>query len=176
MPSQCISHPVACSHPPPIYLLGFHHLVFSPSCFPPIFPLCMAAFLIEGFCCRYPHLCVCQRNMCCLILHCRIAELSCLLNLLTTLDYFIPALFITSSHTHTALSFILITLVSFLLGPGFSPHTICARAHSLHERREPFTVQLFQYVQALSHFPPIDDNFIPPPSTVSPPHQCHSLV
>lgn len=179
--SQCISspsHPVACTHPPLIYPLGFHHLVFSPPCFPPIFLLCMVAFLIEGFRCRYPHLCVCQRNTCCLILHSRIAELSCLLNLLTTLDYFIPALFHhifthphrTFIHSHRSPSF------PFSWAP-VSPPTQYGHActHSTNGvNHSPFNCFSMSRHFHTSHQPTTTLSL--PSSTVSPPHQCHSLV
>ena len=79
--------------PPPICLFNFHHLSFR-LCSPPTPLLCSAAFLIEGFMLSpFSLVCFCQRDTCC-----RIAEFSCLLNLLTTLNYFIPAL---SHHIFT---------------------------------------------------------------------------
>jgi len=79
-----------------------------------------------------------------------------------TLNYFISVLFhhifthshYTSTHSHCSHSF----------PPSrasVSPHNACTHATRFRERQESFTVQLFQYIQAPSHFPPIDDSFIP---------------
>jgi len=56
---------------------------------------CLAVFLIEGFMLSpFSPVCFCRRDTYCrILLLCRIAEFSCLSNLLTTLNYFIPALF-----------------------------------------------------------------------------------
>ena len=118
------------------------HLSFqfsSPGCFPLCLPLillsCLAAFMIEGF--MSPPLsfvCSCQRDTCCCILVlCRIAEFSCLLNLLTTLNCFITVLFHhiftqphrTSNHSHRSRSF-----PSSWVSVSLFSHATRARTHS----------------------------------------------
>lgn len=131
---------------------------------PSSFLFCSAAFLIEGFMLSpFSPVCFCQRDTCC-----RIVEFSCLSNLLTTLNYFIPALFhhiftqphCISIHSRRSRSF---------PSSWVSVSLPTQRMHSNSRTTESFTVQLFQYIQALSHFLPIDDNFIPPFPTVSSP-------
>ena len=147
---------------------------------PPLF--CLVAFLIEGFVLLpFSLVCFCQRDTCCRILFlCRITKFSCLLNLLTTLNYFIPALFhhiftqphCISIHSHRSRSF----PSSWV---SVSLPTQCVYACTqLQERQESFIVQLFQYIQTLSHFPPnIDGNFIPSlPHGFLLPLQSHSLL
>lgn len=131
--SRCISLYITscCSYPSTTHL-PFHHLGFpfhaclSSSFFVRLRPrsgLCATntlayVFLLKGY-------------TCCCILLCRIAEFSCLLNLLTTLNYFIPALFphifthphCTSTHSHRSRS-----LPSSWVSVSF--HTTHARMHS----------------------------------------------
>jgi hypothetical protein len=129
-PSQCI-----CIF---LYITSFRsstHLSFVLSSFlyahPLIFPFCLSAFLIKGSTLSLTSSVSFQRDTCCRMLPlCRIAELSYLLNLLATFDYFIPALFITFSHNRRLLShsFSSFTFVSFTLGLGFSPRNTCTPA------------------------------------------------
>jgi len=180
--------------------IPLHYILFVPIHHSSI----LSAFIIWGFPIMFPsHLfhfllrrvpdqdlmlssfslvCFCQRDTCCCILFLyRIAELSCLLNLLTTLIYFIPALFRhmftqphgTSTHSHSSRSFPS-SRVSVSL-PTRHVHA-CTQ---LQERQETFTVQLFQYIQAPSRFSPIDGNvnFIPslPHGFLSPSNSLPSL-
>ena len=162
MHSPPISHLVFRTHPPLIYLFGFHHPGFS--LYVPLsssfsFFGCVPdrGFLLSPF-----SLVFCQRNTCCRILPSRIAEFSCLLNLFTTLNVSFPLSSITSLQPYC-------TSVHSGRSHSFpssrvSVSLLTQHVHActqLQERQEPFTVKLFQYNQALSLFPPIDDNFIP---------------
>lgn len=83
--------------------------------------------------------CFCQRDTYCCILLRRIAEPSCLLNFLMTLNYFTSALF-TSSQNHAALSLILIVHARFLpLGSQFfSTQCVPACNSKNDKKRSPF--------------------------------------
>lgn len=112
------------------------HLYFHLSSFG-FFPLCLLPFsfgyLPGQVFMLYPFslACFCQWDTCCCILLCRIAEFSCLLNLLTTLNHSVPALFhhifTPTLHFHSFSSF---TFVSSLLGPGSSLRATRAHIHS----------------------------------------------
>ena len=143
-------------------------------CSPPPTPLlCSAAFLIEGsMLSPFSLVCFCQRDTCC-----RIAEFSCLLNLLTTLNYFIPALshhiftqpHCISIHSHHSPSF-----PSSWVSVSLPTQCVPARTR-LQGRQESFTVQLFQYIQALSHSMATLSLLTHSPR-IPPPFRCHSLL
>lgn len=79
-------------------------------------------------------ICLFQRDTCCRMLPlCRIAEFSCLLNLLTTFNYLVLTLFFTPSlnphlNSHPFSSF---TFVSFSSGLSFFPHPTRACTHAV---------------------------------------------
>ena len=133
------SHLVVRTDPPLIYPFSFHHLGFPRYAYPPITLLfCLATFLIKGFMLSlFSLVCFCQRDTCC-----RIAEFSCLLNLLMTLNYFIPALFhhiftqphCISIHSHRSRSF-----PSSWVSVPLPTQRVYA-CTQLQERQESFTV------------------------------------
>jgi len=125
------SHFVVRAYPPLIYPRNFHLSSFG------LFPLCLPPFPFDCVSNRVftsppsSHVCFCQRDTCCCILLCRIAEFSRLLNLLTTFYHFVSTrfhhIFTLTLHSHSFHSF---TFVSFLLGLCFHLHATRARLHS----------------------------------------------
>jgi hypothetical protein len=130
-------HHICCLyHPPLIYPFTFHHLGFSPHAYlssSSFGGVSRQGFMLSTFSLTFSR----QRDTCCCILFlCRIAEFSCFLNLLTTLDYFIPVLFLhifTHPHCTFIHSHLLHSFPSF--GSWFlSPHNTCT--HALNFRND----------------------------------------
>jgi hypothetical protein len=139
-PSQCISlYITSCSNIHLCFVLS-SSLYAHPSASVRLHPWSRALR------CHHHHLCLFQRDTCCRMLPlCRNAEFLCLLNFLTMLNYFIPALF---CHIFTQPTLRLPPTPIVHVRPlhagsqFFSPRSTCTRALNLQERRELFAVQL----------------------------------